>query len=73
MPSGRTVAKPDLAQHAQVLRHGGLRDAELALDDVADLARALLAVGEQLEDAPADRIPEDVERVHALIIARILI
>ena len=59
-----------LAQHAEVLRDRGLRDAELALDDFADLARAALAVGEQLEDAPADRVSEDVERVHGSSIAR---
>ena len=27
-------------------------------------AGGLLAVGEQLEDAPPDRVAEDVERVH---------
>ena len=52
-----------------MLRHRGLRDAELALDHLADLAGAALAVCEQLEDAAADRIAEDVERVHASSIA----
>ena len=41
--------------------------------DFADLAGTELAVGEQLEDAPADRIPEDVECVHASSIALLLI
>ena len=41
--------------------------------DLADLARAELAVGEQLEDAPADRIAEDVECVHGIHIALLLI
>ena len=49
-PSGRTVREPRLAQHAQVLRDRRLRDAELALDHVADLAGTELAGGEQLED-----------------------
>ena len=55
-----------LAQHAQVLRHRRLRDAELALDDLAELAGAALSVGEELEHAPAHRISEDVECVHGL-------
>jgi hypothetical protein len=58
-----------LAQDAQVLRHARLRDAELGLDDGTDGARGLLAVGEELEDAPADRVAEDVERVHGPIIS----
>ena len=62
-----------LAQHAQVLRDRGLRDAELARDDLAEVAGAALAVREQLDDAPADRVSEDVERVHDTMIALSLI
>ena len=53
------------AQDAQVGRDAGLRDAELALDDLADRASGLLAVGKQFEDAASDGIGEDVEGVHA--------
>jgi hypothetical protein len=53
-----------LAQHFQVLGHRGLRDAELGPDHLGHRARRPLAVGQQLEDPAADRITEDVERVH---------
>src|SRR4051812_24418096 len=53
-----------LTEHPQVLRDGRLRDPELLLDDGPQLTRGPLAVGEQFEDAPADRVSEDVERVH---------
>jgi hypothetical protein len=56
-----------------VRRDGRLRDAELALDLFADPAGAELALREEFEDASADRIAEDVERVHGSIIARELI
>ena len=59
---GREAA---LAQHAQVLGDGRLGDPELRLDDGADRARRPLAVGQQLQDPPPDRVAEDVERVHA--------
>jgi hypothetical protein len=48
-----------------VLGDGGLADAELGADDVGDLAGGELPVGEQLEDPASDRVPQDVERVHA--------
>ena len=35
-----------------------------------DLVTAVTEVGEQLEDAPSDRVPQDVERVHAAIMER---
>ena len=47
-----------------MLRDGRLRDAELGLDDGGDRPRGQLAVGEELEDPPPDRVAEDVERVH---------
>jgi prolyl-tRNA editing enzyme YbaK/EbsC (Cys-tRNA(Pro) deacylase) len=47
-----------------VLRHRRLGDAELLLDDGTDLTGRPLAVGEQVQDPPADRITEDVEGVH---------
>ena len=57
--------EPAVAQDLEVLRDGRLRDPELGLDDRRDRARGQLAVGEQLEDPAADRVSEDVERVHA--------
>ena len=60
-PDGREPAVP---QDLEVLRHGRLRDPELGLDDGRDRPRGQLAVGEQLEDPAADRVAEDVERVH---------
>ena len=51
-----------------MLRHGGLADAELVLHHTPDLARGDLAAREQLHDPTSDRIPEDVERVHAAIL-----
>ena len=56
-----------------MLGHRGLRDAELALDDLAEPARRLLAIREQLENPSADGITEDIERVHPLIFASRLI
>jgi hypothetical protein len=53
-----------------VLADRRLGDAELRLDDGPQLSRALLARGEQLQDPPADRVAEDVERVHWPIVAR---
>jgi hypothetical protein len=53
-----------LAEHSEVLGDGGLRDAELRADHVDDVSRRPLPVDEQLEDPPADRVTEDVERVH---------
>ena len=57
-----------LTEHAQVLRHGRLRDAELRTDDSHDVAGSLLLHEDQLENAPADRITEDIERVHKAIL-----
>lgn len=47
----------------------GLRDTELALDHATHLAGGLFAVGEQLDDAPAYRVTQDLERVHPTIIS----
>src|SRR5688572_5214793 len=54
--SGETV----VAQHSQVLGDGGLGYPELLLHHRPDLSRRLLAPGQQLEDAAADRIAENV-------------
>src|SRR5690606_24688222 len=48
--------EPGVAEHPQVLGDRRLRNAELALDDAAEVPRGLLAISEQLKDAPADRI-----------------
>jgi hypothetical protein len=47
-----------------MLRNRRLADRELALDGRADGACRLFSAGEQFEDAPADWVTEDVERVH---------
>jgi hypothetical protein len=47
-----------------VLGDPGLREAELLLHDGGDLAGRLLAVGEQLEDPPPDRVAQNLERMH---------
>ena len=56
--------EPGLAQDAEVLGDRGLGDAEFGPDDLRDRPGRALALGQQLEDAPADRVAEDVERVH---------
>src|SRR3954452_14145132 len=61
---GAHLREPTLAQYAKVLRHGRLADAELVPDGRRAAARRPLAVGQQLEDAAADRLAQDVERMH---------
>ena len=56
--------EPGVTKHSQVLGHRGLRDPELALHDRGDRTGRHLVVDEELEDAPAHRVPEDVEGVH---------
>ena len=51
-------------QYFQVLRHRRLSDRELVLNGRTDRTRCQLSVGQQLEDAPADRIAQDIESVH---------
>ena len=63
-PIGPHHREPRLTQDPQVLGHRGLRDAVLGPDDVDDVARGRLAVGEELEDAAPDGIAQHVERVH---------
>ena len=48
----------------QVLRHGGLGDPELVLHDPGDRTRCQLVVDEEFQDAPSNRVAEDVEGVH---------
>ena len=56
-----------------MLGYRRLGDRELRLDGGTDGPRRLLAVGEQFENAPPDRIAEDVERVHIPKIKLLLI
>ena len=51
-----------VAQHFQMLGDGGLRDPELLPHDRDDLSRGVAILGEDLENAPADRIAEDVDK-----------
>ena len=66
---GRAAREAGVAQHPQVVGDGGLADAELRADDVGQCARRLVALREQFDEPPADRIAEDVERVHATFIS----
>jgi hypothetical protein len=56
--------EPAVAQHLEVLGDRRLRDPELGSDHRDDLARRVLALGQELHDPAPDRIAEDVERVH---------
>jgi hypothetical protein len=47
-----------------VLRHRGLRNAELRGDDLDDFARRQLAARQELEDTSPHWIGEDLEGVH---------
>src|SRR5882724_7386020 len=58
------IRKAALAQHLEMLRDRRLCDAELALDDGNDVARALLAARQQLQNPAANRIAADIESVH---------
>ena len=61
---GADVGEAALPQHPQLARDGGLSEPELRLNNVDDLAGAALTRGEQLQDAPPDRIAQDVEGLH---------
>jgi hypothetical protein len=61
---GMDRREPAIPQDLEVLRHGRLRDPELGPDNGRDGPRGQLAVGEQLEDPPPDRVSQNVERVH---------
>lgn len=54
-----------VSQNPEMLRDGGLGDAELFLDDLDDVARTMLAFGEQLQNAASNRIAENIESVHS--------
>src|SRR5688572_20567397 len=64
IPVRPNAGEARLAQHLEVLGDRRLGDPELAVHDLDDRARSPLAAREQLEDAAAHRIPEDVQRVH---------
>ncbi len=51
-------------KHLQMLRHGRLSHTELRLDDMRHVARGALAIGEQLQEASANRVSENLECVH---------
>ncbi len=51
-----------------MLRDGRLRDAELVLDHGGDRSGGQLPFREKLEDAPPDRVAENIERVHGQMI-----
>ena len=53
-----------------MLGYGRLGDPELLLDDRADRAGTQLAPGEQLENPPAHRVAEHIERVHVRKISK---
>ena len=53
-----------VAQDAKMLGHGGLADGQLG----DEIAHRTLPLPEKIEDAPAIRLREDVERCHRLYI-----
>jgi hypothetical protein len=66
IPVGADGGEPVRSKHPEVPGDRRLADAELSLDHRADRACHLLPVDEDVEDAAADRIAEDIERVHAI-------
>src|SRR5215207_8880163 len=60
-PNDGEAAVPE---HAQMLRDRRLRNPELPLHDTADVPRRALAADEEVENPTADRVAENVERVH---------
>jgi hypothetical protein len=56
--------KPVVPQHLQMLGYRGLADRELSLDGCTHGTGRLFSFGEQFEYAPANRVAEDIERVH---------
>lgn len=56
-----------------MLGDGGLRDAELLLHGLTHVSGGPLTTREQLEDAASYRVPQDVKRVHASMLASLLI
>ncbi len=56
--------KPAIAKHFQLLRDGGLGEAELLLDGGRNVSRRVLSMGQQLQNASANRIGQHAERVH---------
>jgi uncharacterized protein len=67
-PLGADTCEPVVPQHLEVLRDGGLGNAELVLHHGGHLAGGPLTVGEQLEDPPPNRVAENVEGVHPTIL-----
>ena len=61
---GANGGKARIAEDFEVLRDGGLGDAEFGGDHLDHFARGVLARRQHLEDAAADGIAEDVEGVH---------
>jgi hypothetical protein len=52
-----------------VSRHRRLGDPELSVNNLANRLSRLFAAGQQLQYPAADRIPENVERVHPQIVS----
>lgn len=63
-PLGPDRGEARLPQHSQVPRDSRLRDAELGDHHVGHLPGRPLAVLKELKDASADRVSEDIERMH---------
>ncbi len=63
-PVGANSGESILTQHAQVLRHTRLGDAELPFNLCGYGARRLLTCREDLKNAAPDGVAQDVEGVH---------
>lgn len=56
--------EPGRPEDGEVLGHGRLGDPELGPDDLYYVAGTQLAPSELVEDPPANRVAEDIKRMH---------
>jgi hypothetical protein len=57
------VGETAFPQYFEMLRDGRLRDAELVLNHLDDGARSVLALRQQLKDAPPNGIAKNIKSV----------
>ena len=64
LPSARTATNVRIAQNAELMRDGGLADAELRTELLDDAPHRQFAARQELDDAQTDRVAEQREEVH---------